>query len=62
MLIMVVDDGPETTTTLNKTLMKKGHRIVPASTGEEAIELAKIKEYDILFMDFLFLTPILKCR
>lgn len=51
MLILVVDDEPGITTSLKNILVKKGHRVATASSGEEAIELAKVKEYDILFID-----------
>ncbi len=51
MLILIVDDEPGTITTLKYILVKKGHRVATASTGEEALELAKVKEYDILFID-----------
>jgi len=51
MLLMVVDDDPGTATTLKHILTRKGHRVAVASTGEDAIELVKATDYDILFID-----------
>jgi two-component system, NtrC family, response regulator HydG len=51
MLIMVVDDDPGTTATLRSILMKKGHRVGIATTGEEALVMAQKKAYDIIFID-----------
>lgn len=51
MLIMVVDDDPGTTSSLRAILENKGHRVGIASTGEQAIEMAKEKMHDIIFVD-----------
>lgn len=51
MLLMIVDDDPGTATTLKHILTRKGHLVAVASTGEDAIELAKVQDYDILFID-----------
>lgn len=51
MLLMVVDDDPSITMSLKNILVRKGHQVSVASTGEEAIELAKVQEPDVLFID-----------
>jgi two-component system response regulator HydG len=51
MLIMVVDDDPGTTSSLRFILENKGHRVGIASTGEQALEMAKETVYDIIFID-----------
>lgn len=51
MLIMVVDDDPGTTSSLRAILENKGHRVGIASTGEQALEMAEEKVYDIIFID-----------
>jgi len=51
MLIMVVDDDPGITKTLRSILSMKGHRVGIATTGEEALGLAKGKNYDVIFID-----------
>jgi two-component system response regulator HydG len=51
MLIMVVDDDPGTTFSLRVILENKGHRVGIASTGEQALEMAQEKLYDIIFID-----------
>jgi DNA-binding NtrC family response regulator len=51
MLIMVVDDDPGTTSSLRAILENKGHRVGIASTGEQALQMAQEKVYDIIFID-----------
>jgi two-component system response regulator HydG len=51
MLILVVDDDPGTTATLRSILMKKGHRVGIATTGEEAVSMAQGRSYDVIFID-----------
>lgn len=51
MLIMVVDDDPGTTSSLQVILKNKGHRVGIASTGEQALEMAQEKLHDIIFID-----------
>ncbi len=50
-LIMVVDDDPGTCATLKNVLVGRGYRVSIASTGEEAISLAKENNHDIIFID-----------
>ena len=50
-LVLVVDDDPGTCISFKKILIKKGYNVNIASTGEEAIALAKEKVYNIIFID-----------
>jgi len=50
-LILVVDDDPGTCITLTNILNKKGYNTGIAHTGEEAIDMAQEKAYDIIFID-----------
>ena len=50
-LIMVVDDDPAACTTFKNILLKRNYNVGTAHTGEEAIELARQKSYDIIFID-----------
>jgi len=50
-LILVVDDDPGTCITLTNILNKKGYKTGIAHTGEEAIDMAQEKAYDIIFID-----------
>jgi len=51
MLIMVVDDDPATTSSLRVILENKGHRVGIALTGEQALQMAREKLYDTIFID-----------
>jgi len=50
-LILVVDDEPITCTTLKNMLIEKRYKVAIANTGEEAINIAKKKAFDIIFID-----------
>ncbi|MCK4344736.1 MAG: response regulator [Bacteroidales bacterium] len=50
-LIMVVDDDPGTCTSFRNILNKQGYRVGVANNGDKAIEMAKNKKYDIIFID-----------
>jgi len=50
-LILVVDDDPGTCITLKNILVKKGHKLGFAQSGEEAIATARERAYDIIFID-----------
>ncbi len=50
-LIMVVDDDPGTCTTLKNILTKKDNHVGVAGNGEEAINMAQKRAYDIIFID-----------
>lgn len=50
--LLVVDDHPVNLLFMNKVLKKIGFtRVDQAASGKEALELAKIHEYDLIFMD-----------
>ncbi len=49
--ILVVDDDPGTCTTLKNILINKGFSVAIANTGEDAVETAKKKTCDIIFID-----------
>jgi two-component system response regulator HydG len=50
-LVLVVDDHPETCITLRNILIKKNYQVGMAHTGEEAITMAQERAYDIIFID-----------
>ncbi len=50
-LIMVVDDDPAISSTLKNILAGKGYRVGVAASGEEAIDMAQKKAYDIAIID-----------
>ncbi|MHA1489053.1 MAG: response regulator [Promethearchaeota archaeon] len=49
--ILIVDDDPGTCITLRNILVKNGHKVGIAHTGEEAFTMAKKREYNVLFID-----------
>lgn len=51
MLILIVDDDPETRTTLQHILEQQKYRICTACSGEAAIAQARQTPYDILLID-----------
>jgi two-component system response regulator HydG len=50
-LILVVDDDSGTCTTLRNILVKRSYRVGVAQSGEEAINMARQRAYDIIFID-----------
>lgn len=50
-LILVVDDRFADRETLKAILEDKGYRVATASDGTEAIQMAKERHYDIIFLD-----------
>jgi len=50
-LILIVDDRFADRETLKNILEKRGHKIVTASTGAEALARVKEKRFDIIFLD-----------
>lgn len=50
-LVLVVDDHPETCVTLKNILTKKNYEVGIALTGEDAIAMARENSYDIIFID-----------
>ncbi|TFH07260.1 MAG: response regulator [Candidatus Thorarchaeota archaeon] len=51
--ILIVDDDSNINATFSKILREKGYEVATASTGEEAIILAKDKVFDIIFLDMI---------
>lgn len=51
MLIMVVDEDPETCVILKNILTGRGYKVGITHTGEDAIAMAQEKTYDIIFID-----------
>jgi len=47
----VVDDDPETCTTLRNILTERGYTVGTAGTGEEAIAMAQNRTYKLIFID-----------
>jgi two-component system response regulator HydG len=50
-LILVVDDDPGTCTILKNILARRGYKVGIAYTGEEAITMAQVNVYKLLFID-----------
>lgn len=50
-IILVVDDSFEQRQTLKDSLESKGHRVVTASSGYDAIELVKNSNVDVVLLD-----------
>lgn len=50
-MILVVDDDPGASITFKNILIKKGHKVSIAHTGEDAIAMAREKAHDIIFID-----------
>ena len=51
MRVLVVDDDPITLKLVEAALSRHHWIVEPAATGEEALELAKVYDYDILVLD-----------
>jgi len=49
--VLVVDDDPNTCTTFKYVLEAKGYQVGTALSGEEAIEMARESDYDMIFID-----------
>jgi len=49
--ILVVDDEPQIRRVLRTTLTFRGYELVEASTGEEALELARKVKPDLILLD-----------
>lgn len=52
-LILIVDDTPANLRLLSHVLSKKGYNHVEASTGKEAVQLAKEHEPDLILLDIM---------
>lgn len=51
--ILVVDDEPSITEFVSYNLKKDGHQVDVASTGDEALEMAKNTHYDLVILDVM---------
>ena len=51
--VLVVDDEQQIRDLLSKFLTKKGYEVVSASNGEEAIELAKTENPQVILLDVM---------
>ena len=49
--ILVVDDDPSVRRFLKSALRKKGHRVVAAATGQEAVPMVFHQQVDIVLID-----------
>lgn len=49
--ILIVDDHPMNLKLLNRYLSKRGHRVVQAESGAEALKLAQQTRFDLVLMD-----------
>ena len=50
-LILIVEDNPVNLMTLTAMVGKLGGRVEKANNGKEAVDMANVKEYDIILMD-----------
>src|SRR5215471_16700471 len=53
MLLLVVEDEPEMAELLRKGLEEENHRVVVASDGRRALELAKTYDFDAIVLDVM---------
>jgi two-component system, OmpR family, phosphate regulon response regulator PhoB len=51
--ILVVDDHPEVCELLKKTLTRRGHEIIVAGSGQDAVNLARDHRPDLILMDIM---------
>ncbi|TLM79420.1 MAG: response regulator transcription factor, partial [Actinobacteria bacterium] len=51
--ILVVDDEPSITEFVSYNLKKEGHQVDVAATGDEALALAKNKQFDLVVLDVM---------
>ena len=51
--ILVADDEKDIRTLTNRTLTHEGHDVTPAEDGEQAIELMKQNDYDLVILDIM---------
>ena len=51
--ILIVDDSPTEMHILRTALLKSGHSVVTATSGEEALEVARVERPDLILMDVI---------
>jgi excisionase family DNA binding protein len=49
--VLVVDDDEIIRLLFQETLVERGYEVVPATTGQEGLEHAKHKDFDLVFVD-----------
>jgi len=53
MKILVVDDESDIVDLVSSNLQREGYRVIPACTGEEALELVKTTKRDLMVLDLM---------
>ncbi len=53
MKIMVVDDEPDIVDLITLNLAREGYRVIPAYTGEEALDLVRTRKPDLMILDLM---------
>lgn len=56
--ILVVDDNADLRDLLTTTLYARGYRVDTATTGMDALEMMKLREYNAIILDFLLAGPL----
>lgn len=51
--IMVVDDEPDLLRLMEKILSKRGHEVIPVSSGRECLERVKTEKPDLILLDVM---------
>jgi CheY-like chemotaxis protein len=51
--VLVVDDDPAVTQTFDQVLARKGHTVVGAETGQQALNKVAHDDYDAVFIDIM---------
>ncbi|MEE8294969.1 MAG: response regulator [Sphingomonadales bacterium] len=51
--ILIADDDPEILRLLEKAFTIRGHKVVVARDGEEAVDHAKSKRFDVIITDII---------
>ena len=49
--VLVVDDSPIVRTTVGQLVVKSGHELTEANDGDEALELAREQDFDLIILD-----------
>jgi len=53
MKVLVVDDEPDVVELIGGGLHREGYKVIPAYTGENALELVKAKKPDLVILDLM---------
>lgn len=51
MHVLITEDDPETAQTLDRGLLERGHSCVIAMTGQQALDLASDRRFDVIVLD-----------